>query len=64
MANSSMSQLENSEKCMVEELTEILPYNSPATVGLFLRVLEAIPREVNFHLFSYLVTNWNSFFLI
>ncbi|XP_003423892.1 importin-13 isoform X1 [Nasonia vitripennis] len=54
MANSSMSQLENSEKCMVEELIEILPYNSPATVGLFLRVLEAIPREVNFHIFPFL----------
>ena len=40
-----MSQ-EEREKCIVEEIMEILPYNSAATVNLLLQVLEAIPREV------------------
>ncbi|XP_011501749.1 PREDICTED: importin-13 [Ceratosolen solmsi marchali] len=53
MANCSMSQMEDKGKCMVEELIEILPYNSPTTVSLFLRVLEAIPREVNVLPFLY-----------
>ena len=35
---------------MVEELMEILPVDSPATVGLLLKVLEAIPSEVNFNI--------------
>ncbi|XP_014211303.1 importin-13 isoform X2 [Copidosoma floridanum] len=45
---SSLSQSEERqrEKCIVEELVEMLPYNSPETVGLLLRVLEAIPTEV------------------
>jgi hypothetical protein len=54
-----MLQIENKEKCMVEELTEILPYNSPNTVSLFLRVLEAIPREVS----MCICTNNNIIFL-
>ena len=45
MVNYSMSQ-EEREKCIVEEIMEILPYNSAATVNLLLQVLEAIPREV------------------
>lgn len=47
MVNCRSSQIENQEKCMVEEVIEFLPYDSPATVELLLKVLEALPREVN-----------------
>ncbi|KAJ8687571.1 hypothetical protein QAD02_023365 [Eretmocerus hayati] len=46
MANYSISQKsQNKEKCMVEELVEVLPFNSSETVSLLVRVLEAIARE-------------------
>ena len=37
---------EDKAKCMVEELMEVLPFTSQDTVGLLVKVLEAIPREV------------------
>lgn len=47
LANCCLLDDEEREKGLVEELMEILPYNAPATVDLLLRVLEALPREVN-----------------
>lgn len=47
MIKYSISTAETKEKCMVEELAGILPYNRPDTTIFLLKVLEAIPKEVS-----------------
>ncbi|XP_012270710.1 importin-13 isoform X2 [Orussus abietinus] len=45
LTNSHSTENEEKEKTLVEELVEILPYDSPSTLDLLLRVLSALPEE-------------------
>ncbi|XP_058808570.1 importin-13 [Phymastichus coffea] len=47
MCHYIMLHSENKDKYLVEGLNEILPYNIPTTVNLLVRVLEAVPKEMN-----------------
>lgn len=55
MLNYRFSETEENGKSFVEELMELLPYNSPDTVGLLLKILEAVSKEVTVYPEKYLV---------
>lgn len=52
MANSNNTEDREKDKSLVDELIEILPYNSPPTLELLLRVLSLLPVEV---IYTYII---------